>query len=304
MNKKTLISKFISTQNLKTSNSQINKSPNFVKSFWFGVFINLYCILAIFLPISGLFSNFINNSLLLLWKEILVSIIFGVLIFTIWKQRNLIHRYLQFFFLSFCVLIILIIFNSIFIQSLPLKAVVLGFRFELWWLFLFILTYFLTIIIQKEFEKSQIKSHKNMLDLDFLQNSSENNLKPQNLDHNSDFQKNLSKLFLSPLILISDFIKTCTKINPKQKLHFSIYLGFSLLIAIYSTSLIIGQTTLLTLFGFQNNSSQVSPQICHTVDFGQDSCRLSLGFGSPNHLAGYLLLVLPVFWSDFFGIYD
>lgn len=254
----------------------------------FQFIINLYCLLVIFLPISGLFSGFINKSIFAFWKEFLVSIIFVLLIPNLWRRRNFIPKSLQILFLSFVILTFLVIFNSIWIQNLPLKAVFLGFRFELWWLFLFIFVYFLTIIKRKE-----------------LQNSSQISTETQNkLNLKTKSKKNLLNLETESNYLENSNIKQqfWHQINPKQKIHLSIYLGFFLLIGVYLTSLLIGQSELLKFFGFQNNSSQISGQLCHLVDFGQDSCRLTLGFGSPNHLAGYLLLVLPVFWSDFFGI--
>ena len=84
-----------------------------------------------------------------------------------------------------------------------------------------------------------------------------------------------------------------------QKLHFCLYLGFFLVILIFSFSAFLEQDVLLQKLGFIGNS-QSRPQICDLVDFGETDCRLSAGFASPNHLAAYLLMILPVFWHDFF----
>ena len=270
----------------------------FEKSTWFETIINLYCFLAIFLPVSGILSNFINKSYFVFWKEFLVLIIFAILIPSIFRKFYFIPKYLQVLFYSFIVLIFLIIFNSIWIQNLALKAVFLGFRFELWWLFLFIFVYFLVIIlkIENQILQNQIQNQEEMKDCKNVKPA----IKKKDLDPNIEL-KTLTNSNKNNKINWKVWQKI-NKINPKQKIHLSIYLGFYLLTAVYLVSLIIGQTQLLKFFGFENNSSQISGQLCHLVDFGQNSCRLTLGFGSPNHLAGYLLLVLPVFWSDFFDI--
>jgi len=312
----------------------LGKVKSFEESVWFGIIINLYCILAVFLPISGIFSNFINSSFLFLWKEILVFGIFCLIILHLWRRRQLIPKGSQTLFLAFLVFVILMIFNSVFFQKLPLQAVLLGFRFELWWLFLFILSDFLMIILKKEsknqfeeskqfeqskqFEKEkvlpnnydlekypltpltvgtlsksvQVGSGLNILNNYNLENELQNELTDQNQNSNLQINsKNSRKIGR----------KVFRKTTAKQKLRLSVYLGFSLLVALYFVNLAIGQTSLLEFFGFENNSSQISPQICQLVDFGQNSCRLTLGFGSPNHLAGYLILVLPVFWNDLWG---
>ena len=274
----------------------------FKKFYWLEITINLYCILAIFLPISGLFSSFINKSYLVFWKEFLVSIIFVILIPSVWQRRNFIPKSLQILFLSFVILTFLVIINSIWIQNLPIKAIFLGFRFELWWLFLFILNYSLNIILKREqIEKRFLSKIPNSTEFTELTHKKFVNVQVSNQNLDS---KHILENSINYFTKFVTKLGQNNKINSKQKIHFSVYLGFLLLIIVYFASLVIGQTEILRFFGFENNSSQITGQICHLVDFGQNSCRLTLGFGSPNHLAGYLLLVLPVFWSDFFEIFE
>lgn len=52
-----------------------------------------------------------------------------------------------------------------------------------------------------------------------------------------------------------------------------------------------------TLLGYGGNIEN-APQVCHVIDFGKTDCRFSGGFSTPNHMAAYLLLILPVFISD------
>lgn len=85
--------------------------------------------------------------------------------------------------------------------------------------------------------------------------------------------------------------------NFLRQLKFSIYLGFLPVMILSLASLLLGQVTVLEFFAYRNNGA-VGVNLCDSVDFGLSKCRLSAGFASPNHFAGYLLLVLPVFLSD------
>ena len=80
-----------------------------------------------------------------------------------------------------------------------------------------------------------------------------------------------------------------------KQLSKSILLGFGLC-SIFSTGALILGNNFLSLFGYstiETNSNTVgfSP-LCHSIDFGIDACRLSAPFSTPNHLAGYLLMIL------------
>ncbi len=103
---------------------------------------------------------------------------------------------------------------------------------------------------------------------------------------------------ISYLLSISDF-----KLNTKLFLK-GLYAGFGIITLLFLTVLLFGQTSVLSFFGFQDSWSSfqqtlIYTPICHSVDGGLGGCRLTLGFASPNHLAGYLLLALPVFLVQF-----
>jgi hypothetical protein len=89
------------------------------------------------------------------------------------------------------------------------------------------------------------------------------------------------------------------KIDTKLLLK-GIYMGFGLISIVFLAVFIFGQINVLTALGFKDSwgsfeQSLIYTPICHSIDGGLGGCRLSLGFASPNHLAGYLLLVLPLF---------
>jgi hypothetical protein len=85
----------------------------------------------------------------------------------------------------------------------------------------------------------------------------------------------------------------------RQKIVRAIYYGFVPVLAVSYLTLILGQEKVLGFFGFGLSESKVLAQIpiSHLVDGGgwSDWLRLSGTFTTPNHFAGYLLLILPFF---------
>lgn len=80
--------------------------------------------------------------------------------------------------------------------------------------------------------------------------------------------------------------------------------GFAIVLILASWTLLHysfnGNNDFLEWFGYSPSSLvldsnlAVSP-VCHVVDFGIDKCRLAVPFGSANHLAAYLILMLSFF---------
>ena len=85
----------------------------------------------------------------------------------------------------------------------------------------------------------------------------------------------------------------------KQKIRRSIYLGFVPVSIISWFTIILGQQKVLTFFGFGASTSKLLSDIpvSQVVDGGgwNNLLRLSGSFATPNHFAGYLLLILPFF---------
>jgi hypothetical protein len=91
--------------------------------------------------------------------------------------------------------------------------------------------------------------------------------------------------------LFANFVKQAPKLFTFSFSFLAIFILF------YS---FIGQTKVMQALGFSNGESfQISPQACHNIDFSLNNCRLSGGFSSPNHFAGYLLIVLPFLIINF-----
>jgi len=102
---------------------------------------------------------------------------------------------------------------------------------------------------------------------------------------------NIKKLWITEQKSSLLFFKNLTK---------SILIGFSFSSIITLTSLIFGQSKVLEILGFGNSPQSEgnlisAASLCNVVDSGSDTCRLSGTFSTPNHFAGYLLLVLPIF---------
>jgi len=86
----------------------------------------------------------------------------------------------------------------------------------------------------------------------------------------------------------------------------SIFIGFGLSAVFTFITLLFGANEVLTWVGFGSvkEGSLVAQSVtCNVIDFGSSTCRVSGSFASPNHFAGYLLLVAPVFLINFIDNY-
>lgn len=261
-----------------------------------------YCfyVLAVFLPVQTLIAQFMANKLGIseyfnFWKEILVVVISISLfyegarkIFEILRknidQSNLDSQEIKAVsaevlkggrnlkiieilkitlpLLLVIALTVIILFNSFILSQTKIYVFVLGFRFELFWLWFFaIVASFLNLK----------NSEPGLLEL------SQKNTEVKISKHN--FEKF------------------------KQGLLNSVLVGFILVSIISIASLGLGQVRVLEFFGFgvetKENSLISTAPSCHVIDFGQNDCRLSGTFSTPNHFAGYLLLILPVLIAGF-----
>lgn len=220
----------------------------------------LLSILIILLPVQTPIGQFLVYNLklsgiLLLWKEVIVLLIF--IIFLVYFYKLLISRKdldgektiwktfiksdiaaLIWPLLVFIGLFLWGLFTSIFINKLPFSIFLLGGRFELWWLGLLAVLCSLNNLM-KRYDKDNLK--------------------------------------IIQLKLLSSF-----------------YIGFGILSIFTVFTLIFNQSSVLKFLGYSTlSNSEVSPQLCHSIDAGINVCRLSGGFSSPNHFAGYLLIFLP-----------
>lgn len=233
----------------------------------------LFYILATILPVQGLLVKFLTNKLgfsqwLALWKEVLILIIiislFGFICRLLWvKYKNLqpsgVIMYvfkntkllLVLFFLN-----VVIILNSFVFNSTDLKVFFYGYRFEIFWLILFVLI------------------------ATWLNLTAENNLL-------LGIKKN-------------EFI---------NNLKIAVFLGFSLCSVVSLFSIAFTENKVFEWFDSASkvatqNSLLFQSRPCTEADYGSEICRLSGGFSSPNHFAGYLLLVLPIFIVTWIGYYQ
>ncbi len=214
-------------------------------------------VLAFLLPVQTLIAQFNNNILQLpiwvnFWKEFLcLIIVLDLLNQYINKLRrgdfSQISRCNHCFHLLPLVLITLTTligaYFTLFTNKVPFTIFIVGFRFDLFWLWFF--AYIAT----------------------FLEYSG-----------SSSFTKQF-----------------------KFKFILAIYGGFSLVTAISFATIVLGQNIVLSVFGYgisKIGTYIVSAPICHVVDYGSEICRLSGSFSTPNHFAGYLFLVMPVFLSN------
>jgi len=243
------------------------------------VFVNklirtVFYILAIILPIQTILVQFLTSKFgvsefVALWKEVLIFILILYFLFQIFRilwgkfghlGNSKFWRYflenswllIIFFFLNLVILL-----NSFIFNSASLKVFFYGYRFEIFWLALFVITVTYLNLVGKS----------NFLNLQEVKNS-----------------------FYT-------------------KLRNSVLIGF-IISAIFSLiSIIFGQQNVLKLFGFVDNTDPSNSLLtqaltCNVVDFGSSICRLPGTFSSPNHFAGYLLLVLPiilVLFVDYFN---
>lgn len=327
---------------------QINLQSN----FWLNLAVNILAFLIVILPISTIISQLILTqklpNFLLFWKEFLVSFLILILVSLAWNWRILLQKKDWFLVLILFLMTFWILLWSIFVQRLSLNIVILGFRFELWWLYFWVIINLAVKILQnwqknivalenlyqkeiailpKNNQKLLQKDNQNLDSFDGInQNKVEKTiLKTKNLENSKELSINSTKI-LPNLLDLTTFKIIIPKINSQKllgvefeicqqnvqknyiwlqnvqkKLHLCVYFGFFLVVLVFEVSQFLGQNAVLTKLGFTDTASQNSPKICDLVDFGQSDCRLSAGFASPNHLAAYLLLILPVFWHDSFN---
>ena len=83
----------------------------------------------------------------------------------------------------------------------------------------------------------------------------------------------------------------------KSILKWGIIAGFCLSSVFSLSSLAIGQEKFLEFFGYGGETANyiVKAPVGHVIDFGDNNLRLSGPFSTPNHYAGYLLLMLGFF---------
>jgi hypothetical protein len=82
-----------------------------------------------------------------------------------------------------------------------------------------------------------------------------------------------------------------------QILNKSLFFGFVLVSFINILILFFGHVNILSPLGFGSGNTETNLKntpLCSQIDFQVSGCRLDGGFSSPNHFAGYLLLILPV----------
>jgi O-Antigen ligase len=215
----------------------ISKFNSIHKSIAFGLFL-----LAAVMPIQNVLVVFSVNVLglpnwIALWKEVLVIILLMALSYDLLKNNNFIKIKHLWFLAIFDVLNVLVLVSSFVFNKVSLSQFVLGYRFELFWLWLWVIGFVWV----------------------------------NNLD-------------LKPLR------------NVKQSLLNGIFLGFGFCIIFTLGQLTIGQS-FVKFLGYTDSNTElvagkINSPICHSIDYGVDTCRLAAPFSSPNHLAGYLLLLL------------
>jgi O-Antigen ligase len=196
-----------------------------------------YLILALlaFLPIQTLLALFAKNILhfeaLAFWKELLVLIF----IFSVGFQIRL--QVLKYkFVLSSLILITFLSSISAFLNHLTLSQYLVGFRYELLWVWFF---GFLYIWLQEKLSFEILK-------------------------------------------------KYCKS---------ALFFGFTLVMILSVINFVLGGNWLASSFNFANSTSDITPQSCSNPDKLSltDYCSFAGTFGNPNHFAGYLILVLPLF---------
>lgn len=213
-------------------------------------------LLAALLPIQNWLLGFLIVRLhwpewVSLWKELLVGVLLIYFLLTLgieWIGKKVPFR----LSLTWPLLLVvgitgLILISSFWVNQIPLAHFLWGFRFELWWLWLFAVT----------------------------------------------------SVWLQHFPLDRQLLVHLTK---------AIYLGFLLCSLLTVASLIWGQQTVSNFWQSKTSVKQEFKQTttwarlnqnCHVIDYGIDNCRLAGPFSTPNHLAAYLLLVLPVFLVNF-----
>jgi hypothetical protein len=201
-------------------------------------------------------------------------------------------------------------------QGLTVNIIFLGFRFELWWLYFWAITYPVTTLFQNwhrwqieygqqnfgtNSEQKKVEKSPNYNLISHVQSTKNHPQSNQKSKNQNKFDNGILLTEKSHLEIQENLSQNKIWLKKTEKiLRISLYLGFFWVVLVFLAGTLWGQETVLSNLGFENNNSQATPQVCHLVDFGENSCRLSAGFASPNHLAAYLLLVLPIFWFDTF----
>lgn len=212
----------------------------------------IFLILTILLPIQNALINFVVNKLglpewLSFWKEFLTAVLMLYFLVELAKALHQKKYKLRWHYwqnkwsLAAITLATLVSFVSSFgYNNIAINNFIVGFRFELWWLWFFAIT--VTWYLTVSSKTSQ-----------------------------------------------TDLLKT---------LKTGVNIGFALVALITLASLLFGQQTISSIWLSQE--AQVGKYItsapsCHVIDYQIDGCRLAGPFSTPNHLTGYLLLILPIF---------
>ncbi len=209
----------------------------------------IFFLLAVLLPIQNALVNLAVNRLgfpewVSLWKEGLVAILMLFFLGQIWLRVH--QKKYQFVWrnkgplIAVTVATFLALVSSFWLNQIQLSEFLLGFRFELWWLWFFALavTWWRTL--------------------------------GKYLDLNHFF----------------------------GVLRAGVYAGFGLVALIALASLVWGQPYVSAIWNAQSATPSqflIDAPECHALDYQVAGCRLAGPFSTPNHLSGYLLLVLPVF---------
>jgi O-Antigen ligase len=218
------------------------------KSIAFGLFL-----LAAVMPIQNVLVVFGVNVLglpnwIALWKEVLVIILLGLMSYDLFKNNSFTKIKDIWFLAIFDVLNVLVLVSSFVFNQVTFSQFVLGYRFELFWLWLWVIGFVW-----------------------------------------------VSNLKITPVTLCQPLVRGNFAFIKKSLLK-GIFLGFGLCLILTLGQLTIGQN-FVEFFGYTKSETElaagkINSPICHSIDFGVDSCRLSAPFSSPNHLAGYLLFML------------
>jgi hypothetical protein len=210
--------------------------------------------LAVFLPVQTILVKFliVKNDFpvwLALWKELLG--VFLILVFSLEISKYLWKNGYKVLFNSRFILIWVggfltgwAVVSSFILNNIEIRQFVIGARFELWWLWVFILT-----ATWLNLNSSIVKKDQNSL---------------------RHFLRRLTKAFS---------------------------IGFLLVCGVGFLSMIFGQVPIYSFLGFGTHTEGliVKSPLCHPVDYNIETCRLAGGFSSPNHFAGYLILLSPIF---------
>ncbi len=249
--------------------------------------ILIFClsILLIFLPINTVLVQFFTVKLGLivwfsLWKEVFASVIILIILYELLhnilkqklrqKAKNL--KFLSVVWRTYLPLVLVEamtlvgILNSV--GKVPLNFFIFGFRFELFWVWFWCV---LAVYLPQRLYRSGT----------------------QDLDQKSEFTN-----FFQDLEKPQSFLLILRK-----NLLNSTLTGYFLTVIFSLITIIFGVENTLSFFGYGNQATGSGSELLftqpvgHLIDAGgwNSSFRLSGSFSSPNHFAGYLMLLLPLF---------